>query len=174
VSGDASRCVETRQRLALLHAGEPGPADRIAIDAHLASCGDCRREAEEIEETLRAVAAAGSDVPDPGPAYWESFQGRLRARIRRDARARRRTLLGAAAVLVLAAALGALGYRLIEPDTPGTAPPALARGEEAGEAEERLRLLLRRAAAHQDGLRAAEAALEEILPPDGADDEEAL
>jgi anti-sigma factor RsiW len=165
VSGNEALCGRTRERLALLLAGEIDPEDRREVEAHLRSCPACRREAGAIGSTLRALEGAGGEVPDPGPAYWAAFNARLLARIGRAARLRRRAFLAAAAAVFLAAGVGIAAYRGRSGGAAGPSPPVAAAGAEgAASAEARLDLLLRRAAAHDDGLRSAHAALDEILP----------
>jgi len=46
-------------------------ADTIRVEAHLASCEDCRSELA----LLRMLAE--EDVPDPGPAFWAAMPARV-------------------------------------------------------------------------------------------------
>lgn len=52
------------------------PADRAAIDAHLAACGECRTTLDE----LRAVAACAGRLPERAPEadLWPGIEARVR------------------------------------------------------------------------------------------------
>lgn len=57
--------------------GELPPEERSRIDAHLASCTECRREFAIFEEMKRDFAALRTAVPGGGPPVWEPVRRRL-------------------------------------------------------------------------------------------------
>ena len=57
--------------------GELDAARRSALDAHLASCAECRSELEALRELDSAIHS--QPVPDPGPQYWSRFAERVAA-----------------------------------------------------------------------------------------------
>jgi anti-sigma factor RsiW len=50
--------------------------------AHLAACDSCRRQADELRATMRAVSSV--DVPEPSPLFWDHFSARVRQGIDPD------------------------------------------------------------------------------------------
>lgn len=50
-----------------------------AVAAHLATCGDCRQEAEELQEMMRTMA--GQEMRLPGPGLRENFQLMLQSEL---------------------------------------------------------------------------------------------
>jgi hypothetical protein len=58
--------------------GVAGPADR----GHVDTCEGCRAKVESARAGLRL--AAGADVPEPSPLYWEAFRRQVDRRL--DAR----------------------------------------------------------------------------------------
>lgn len=142
--------VEHRQLRELLGAfalgGLPDDA-RAAMRAHLDGCATCRSELAEIAplaQDLRGVDPATlTDLPTPPPDLGERIRARVaqerelaQARERRDARraqarrGARRLTAGAAALVVVAAALGAgtlLGRSTAPTGTALPAPSASAR-----------------------------------------------
>src|SRR5439155_6785778 len=103
--------------------------------------------------------AAGA-VPEPGPAYWASFGGRVRARI--DASLRRARLLHWTAAAAAGAAIVA-GLALLQPGR-GFAPAS--RAPTIEEAEARLRDAPRRAAAAGEDPIEIQTILDDIVPAD--------
>jgi hypothetical protein len=99
---DTSRCVSKDCLLDFLY-DEAAPADRAAVEAHLAECPACRQEVEELRAVRGALARWPTPilasrfriVADEPPARraWWAWGGRALP-------------LAAAAVLVLAAAAG--------------------------------------------------------------------
>jgi hypothetical protein len=98
-----------RERLAAWLDGELAPAERAAVEAHLAGCEECAA----LLAKLGAVDALARELPAPAPAgHFETFPARVRARIESAPRARAVTpttrwrmpgwTWAAAAVLVLA------------------------------------------------------------------------
>jgi hypothetical protein len=89
------------ERLSAYLDGELPPLERAQVDAHLSGCREC---ADRLAE-LRAADAALAALPASAPAgYFESFPGRVRARL--DAKPARKGLpawtWAVAAALVLA------------------------------------------------------------------------
>jgi len=77
-------CGEAKQMLSAYHDGELSEADRAKVAAHVDGCAEC---AAVLDTLARIDDAAG--VPDPGPAYWGAFNGRVEARIAQGERAAR-------------------------------------------------------------------------------------
>jgi anti-sigma factor RsiW len=112
-------CDHIRERLLAQHEGELRTEERRAVDAHLATCARCARDAALLDEVLERVQAL--PVPELPPGSWEAFEATLRRRIAEErpprpaiwARlaARLRGLAGLRPVPVLAAAT-ALGLLL--------------------------------------------------------------
>jgi len=93
---------------------------------HLDECGMCQAEAEDLALTLRG--AAGLDVPEPPPFFWDHFSSRVRDAVAKEPRrgsvlwrvihptGARWAALAVAAALVIAVRLWRAG-----PDTVGPA-----------------------------------------------------
>lgn len=108
-----------------------GPADRVAVESHLAACAECRARLAEVRE-VRERAASLLAVASPAPARQPEFADVL-ARAGRSVRRRRvmqinrLTALGWAATLVLAAGIGwiargAIGFTAAPSDRDRTEP----------------------------------------------------
>jgi hypothetical protein len=71
------QCEQLKERLADYWAGTLSKADRHAVEAHVAACEPCRREAAELGETWRALGT----IPDeePSPALETRFHAMLDA-----------------------------------------------------------------------------------------------
>jgi hypothetical protein len=87
--------------------GEADPATRADVDRHLASCKECRKDAEEVRRVLRSASA--DEVPARGEHYgaqvWARLEPKLPATaIRTPIWTAARPWLAAAAVLLLAVA----------------------------------------------------------------------
>lgn len=67
--------------------GELGADERETIEHHLASCGECRRDAEALASLLSDFRpeerSPNSERPD---AYWQSFASRVEQRLAQDRR----------------------------------------------------------------------------------------
>jgi anti-sigma factor RsiW len=72
-------CAEVRELLVETLSGTTPPDLRRAVDAHLASCADCRAEAAGIEETAGLLRR----VPDARlrDHHWDAFMAQLDARL---------------------------------------------------------------------------------------------
>jgi anti-sigma-K factor RskA len=103
--------------IALLALGErPGtPETNAATDRHLAVCGRCRSEVDELAAVARTARATEGDGPlvEPPPAVWESITRELGAEqpaatvVSLEAtRARRRPWLQVAAAACVGAVVG--------------------------------------------------------------------
>jgi hypothetical protein len=56
-------------------AEDTGQAD---IGSHLASCRECQHHLAQLKSVMVAVSeAAGSDVPEPSPLFWEHLSARV-------------------------------------------------------------------------------------------------
>ena len=73
-------CRETQTLLTAFHDGELPAAERARVEEHLRGCPGC---AALLADLARADRAVG--VPDPGPAYWDRFNERVRDRVGREA-----------------------------------------------------------------------------------------
>ena len=95
--------------------------------AHLASCGDCARRAEEITAILRSAARA--EVPEPPPFFWTQLPARIRAQVATEPApgAAWRERLAVPALAAAAAAIFAIGL-MLRPSAPAplaTPPQAI-------------------------------------------------
>jgi hypothetical protein len=87
-------------RLSAFLDGEMSAAERVEVQGHLRECAACTRELEE----LGAVDAFARELPVEAPAgYFEELPGRVRARVRRPARAPRMALWAVAAAAAVMA-----------------------------------------------------------------------
>jgi hypothetical protein len=131
------RCATARRWIVRALADDLPERRRPLLAAHLAGCAACRARARDQAALVQEIA--DSPVPEPGPAYWDSFPGRVRERIRVLAsgaaapaallaaavRQERACRLALAASVVLALALGIHESR--SPAPPERAAAALAR-----------------------------------------------
>ncbi len=72
-------CDEIRDRLLSHHEGALGAEERRRVEAHLATCRECAREARLLREVLGRVQAL--PVPEPPAGFWEEFGAAVRERI---------------------------------------------------------------------------------------------
>jgi len=79
LGGSVSGCEVVRQRLIAHHEGELATEERLQVEAHLATCEDCTREAGLIRDALGRVLAL--PVPEPPAGFWEDFGATVRRRI---------------------------------------------------------------------------------------------
>ncbi|MFM8411786.1 MAG: zf-HC2 domain-containing protein, partial [Alphaproteobacteria bacterium] len=63
IRGATSACALARAQLTALLDGELAGADSAWVDSHLAGCGDCGREREELV-ALRSVLSRALDSPE--------------------------------------------------------------------------------------------------------------
>jgi len=100
----------------LYAAGEVPPGRRHAMDAHLAACDACRREAADLQKGLAALGALAA--PALRPEAVAALRSRLRQAPRRPAVVlffrRRRWAVAAAAVFVLALGAWAIVPSLLQ------------------------------------------------------------
>jgi hypothetical protein len=59
------QCEQLKERLADYWAGTLPQAERHAVEAHVAGCESCRREAAELGETWRALGTIADEAPSP-------------------------------------------------------------------------------------------------------------
>jgi HEAT repeats/Putative zinc-finger len=59
------QCEQLNERLADYWAGALSEAERAIVEAHVATCAACRREAAELGETWRALGALPDEEPSP-------------------------------------------------------------------------------------------------------------
>lgn len=59
------QCEQLNERLADYWAGALTERERAAVDAHIATCPACRREAAELGETWRALGTIPDEAPSP-------------------------------------------------------------------------------------------------------------
>lgn len=77
--GSMTGCDDIRERLLAHHEGELATEERLQVEAHLATCVDCTREAGLIREALGRVQAL--PVPEPPAGFWGDFEAAVRRRI---------------------------------------------------------------------------------------------
>jgi predicted anti-sigma-YlaC factor YlaD len=110
--------------------GEPGEQERRAIEGHLASCPPCREEVDSLTEMQGLLTAVPPEAMlDGPPPDADLLLQRTIRQVRTESagtRLRNRTVAGAAAVVVAAAAIGAgvvVGRTTGEPLQPSAAAP---------------------------------------------------
>jgi hypothetical protein len=84
-----------------------------ALEAHAADCDACAG-CEELLQLLGLPRGQGDLASDPGQAYWDAFDRRVRERVGREStrtRAGRRWWMGAAAAVVLLGVVGTWTFR---------------------------------------------------------------
>lgn len=74
-----SECETIRDWLLSHHEDALGAEERRRVEAHLAICGECAREARLLREVLGRVQALR--VPEPPGEFWEEFGAAVRRRI---------------------------------------------------------------------------------------------
>jgi Putative zinc-finger len=109
----AGGCAEIRLSLGAYVLGALDPADRSRVDAHLATCAECRDELASLAGLpglLGRVSRAEveTEPSDPGPQLLDRLLNAAASERRRDRRRRRLTSV-AAAVIALAAVGVAIG-----------------------------------------------------------------
>jgi anti-sigma factor RsiW len=60
--------------------GELAPAERSALEAHLAGCARCQGELEALRRTITAMR--GGAAPTPSPEFMDSLREQIRTRSR--------------------------------------------------------------------------------------------
>jgi len=131
---DMTSCLHVRPTLGVYVLGAIDPAERAAVDAHLAGCPDCREELASLAglpallgrvpmaEAERIAGPSRIDIPDPDLADVELLTPLLARAAHRRRVNRWRGLAAAAAAVVLAA--GAAVGLTHGTDHPGTAVAA--------------------------------------------------
>src|SRR5918997_178518 len=71
------QCEQLKERLADYWSGTLSQAERHAVEAHVAACEPCRREAAELGETWRALGTIADE--EPSPALEARFHAMLDA-----------------------------------------------------------------------------------------------
>ncbi len=102
-------CAEFERELVKLMDGNAEKPDRslaalAALAAHAADCDACAG-CEELLQLVGLPRGQGDLASDPGQAYWDSFDRRVRERIRRESTRTQPTRLWRIAVAVAAAAV---------------------------------------------------------------------
>lgn len=163
-------CARHGDLLERLVDGDLTAAERQRLDAHLAACEDCRREAELAERLAAATAALPRRI-EPPRDLWPSVASRLEPRRRSSlgglaAAAETRwagpALAALAAVLALAVGLSlwrpgaAPGHRMVV--VARTPTPSLAAQAEVARSEDRVQLV------HSDLLASLERRRQQLPP----------
>jgi hypothetical protein len=78
-------CAGVADLLAEFVAGDLSADRSAAVRAHLDGCAACRDEEAGFRSVLGLLEADAAATPDPGPAYWAAFAGRVRTRRAREA-----------------------------------------------------------------------------------------
>lgn len=106
----AERCREWRLSLGAHALGQLAEDERVALEAHLEGCAECRAELESLASVARLMPLADPErfgsAPAPPPALADRVAATIRAERRAQKRRRRRLRmsLGGAGVAVAAAA----------------------------------------------------------------------
>jgi putative zinc finger protein len=107
-------CREYRAALGAVALGRADPAERLALQAHLDGCPECRAELRQLTSVAAALPLADvthvvGDRVEPPTALGRQVLGRVAAeRTARRARLRRRVAVAAATATAIAAAILAL------------------------------------------------------------------
>jgi hypothetical protein len=108
----AERCREWRESLGAQALGQLPDAERVALEAHLEGCAECRAELESLASIARLMPLADPERFGAAPVPPPSLAKRVTATIRAERRAQRRrrfrlrlTLGGATAAVAAAATL---------------------------------------------------------------------
>jgi hypothetical protein len=125
---DPGECRQVRAALGVYLLGAIGPAERIALDRHLAGCTDCREELAGLASLVGRLGTVSSadaimltaDLPDD-PDRPGAAGGGTRTLLRRAARLRRRRRWRRAAIV---AAIVALAAGAVAAGLPALSPPA--------------------------------------------------
>jgi hypothetical protein len=104
------RCREWRESLGALALGQLPDDERLALEAHLEGCPECRAERESLAGVAQLLPLADPEHFDAAPAPPASLADRVAATIRAERRSQRRRRLrlgfafsGAAAAVAAAA-----------------------------------------------------------------------
>lgn len=98
-------CADVREQIPLFEAGTIGREERSVVEAHIASCAECRAELELVQALHRARPVAPTDLADRVIGAVRSPQPVIR-------RARPWWGLSAAAVAALALGIGVASDRV--------------------------------------------------------------
>jgi hypothetical protein len=105
------RCREWRESLGAQALGQLPEGERVALEAHLEGCAECRAELESLASVARLMPLADPERFGAAPLPPPALAGRVTAAIRAERRAQRwrrlrlRVALGGATAAVAAAAL---------------------------------------------------------------------
>jgi anti-sigma factor RsiW len=86
---DSRECRSIRESLVAYVDGELDVGERAAVDVHLRTCADCRRESEELRRLTLLVRGAFAEGPE-ADERWRDARGRAKWRIAAVRRSRRR------------------------------------------------------------------------------------
>jgi hypothetical protein len=129
---DPGQCGQVRSALGVYLLGAIGPAERIAVDRHLAGCTDCREELAGLASLVGRLGTVSSadaitlaaDTED-SPGRPGLSEGGTRVLLRRAVRLRRRRMwrraATVAAIVALAAGAAAAGIPALSPSVRPTA-----------------------------------------------------
>ena len=171
------RCEQAQEMAARLAAGddEITSTERQRLEEHLGACTLCAREAPALSRIIAALRV--DEVPDPGPVYWAAFTGRLRSRIAAGSPRRAVWLvpaLAAAAAVLIASGL-AIHRWTRSPQTSRTDLTASQGSTGAAlTAEARFEALLTGSPNRDENRRQAESILDELVPIDPLELDDAL
>ena len=108
-------CDDVLDRLDARADGGLSAEERAALDAHLATCADCREAADSMDELLRQAAELPAEI-QPGRDLWPGIAGRLTVPGAERKGWTIRPLWMAAAAAALVAASSAATWLLVKPD----------------------------------------------------------
>lgn len=129
---DPGQCGQVRSALGVYLLGAIGPAERVAVDRHLAGCTDCREELAGLASLVGRLGTVSSadaitlaaDTED-SPGWPGLSEGGTRTLLRRAVRLRRRRMwrrtATVAAIVALAAGAAAAGMPALSPSARPTA-----------------------------------------------------
>jgi anti-sigma factor RsiW len=123
----AERCREWRESLGAHALGQLPAAERVALEAHLEGCPDCRAELESLQGVARLMPLADperfAEAPVPPPLLGERVAAAIAAERRGAARRRRRFGFAWAGAAVATAAAAVLAVFVLGGGTETGASP---------------------------------------------------
>jgi len=90
---------------------------------HLQACGACRRQLADLRAMM--AAAAGVDVPEPSPLFWDHFSARVHEAVAAEVVSRRASWLSRFALPLSVAACAAMILVAVVTMRPGRGPHAI-------------------------------------------------
>lgn len=117
-SAESGRCDAVRLELGAYVLGGLAPAEITAVDAHLAACGSCSAEVDDLAELPELLALADDPAPEVPPDLRDRTVALATSQPPTRQRRRRTAALVAAAAALIGALAGAGGVLLTQREPP--------------------------------------------------------